>query len=212
MKKLFLVMVFSLILVAPSLSHANLIVNGSFEVGFSNYAGPVNYSFAGWTVTGGSVDVSYAPSGNWWKAADGYFSLDMNGSSVGAIRSDAFATVTGQTYRVSFAMAGNPYGQYCQTMTMDASVNGGTPVGFSHVVIEPSYYAGMPLSWEDKTFTFIAASESTFLTFASTYNQSQYQGATLDNVRVDAVPLPPSALLLAPGLLGFIGLRRKSSK
>lgn len=213
MKRLFLVAVISLIVVAPSLSHANLVANGSFETGFGNWAGPVwaPSSFAGWTITGGSVDVSYAPSGNWWKAPDGDFSLDMNGSSVGAIRSDAFTTVPGQTYQVRFAMAGNPSGQYNQTMTMDVSVNGGSPVTFSHLVTEPVYSYGMPLSWEEKGFTFVADSASTSLTFASTYYGSIYQGPTLDNVRVDAVPLPPSLLLFAPGLLGLMGLRRKSA-
>ncbi len=211
MRKVFLAAAIAMILVAPTLSHANLITNGSFETGFSNWAGPVwaTYSFSGWTVTGGSVDVSYAPSGNWWQASDGLFSLDMNGSSVGAIRSDAFATTPGQTYQVRFAMAGNPAGQYGRTMTMDVAVNGASPLAFSHLVTEPSYYSGMPLSWEEKSFTFVADSAQTYLTFTSTYYGSYYQGATLDNVRVDAVPVPASLLLFAPGLLGLAGLRKK---
>ncbi|SEM82869.1 VPLPA-CTERM protein sorting domain-containing protein/choice-of-anchor C domain-containing protein [Syntrophus gentianae] len=214
MKKLFLLALVALACIAPSLSFANLVVNGSFETGFSNWAGPVwaTYSFTGWTVTKGSIDVSYAPSGNWWQAADGQFSLDMNGSSVGEIRSDAFSTTPGQTYIVHFAMAGNPSGQYGKTMTMDVSVNGDTPQTFSHLVTEPSYYAGMPLSWENMSFTFVADADWSYLTFTSTYTGSQYQGPTLDSVRVDAVPLPASLLLFAPGLLGLAGLRRKFSK
>ena len=46
------------------------------------------------------------------------------------------------------------------------------------------------------------------LAFAATGKEDTL-GGSLDDIQVSAVPIPAAALLFAPALLGFLGLRRK---
>ena len=57
-----------------------------------------------WKVEG-TVDLT----GTFWKAASGLQSLDLIGSSPGAIVRE-FATIPGQTYELCFGVSGNPHG------------------------------------------------------------------------------------------------------
>jgi choice-of-anchor C domain-containing protein len=204
----------SLIMAVPV--HANIIYNGSFEEGGSGVgAGNVSGStIPGWTVVRGNVDWSY-DSDKWWDAADGHYSLDMDGSTPASIKSRAFDTIAGQSYKVTFAMAGNPWGPNA-VKTMDVSVSNGPTYSFSYTNTEtPINNSFVYLNWTDNSFTFTASSSSTDLTFISTTTNpsyNQWYGAALDNVRVDAVPLPSALLLFAPGLAGLAAIRRRFRK
>src|SRR5581483_9482601 len=90
----------------------NLLVNGGFEEGPEPpkvgegfvTLGNGSAALKGWVVSQGNIDVV---DSLYWEAADGKRSLDMNGSTAGAI-SQSFKTKKGQKYRVKFALAGSP--------------------------------------------------------------------------------------------------------
>ena len=96
-----------LVAVLCGAAHAAPFQNGSFETG-PTPGGYVTLTagdtqITGWTVTGNSVDYI----GSYWPAADGSRSLDLSGNAAGGV-AQAFDTVAGHTYRVGFALAGNP--------------------------------------------------------------------------------------------------------
>ena len=110
------------VLIAAS-ANATPFVNGSFELGanpgsFSALNGG-STSIDGWTVGGGANSVDYI--GSYWSASDGTRSIDLNGLVPGSI-SQTFDVVSGQTYRVSFDLAGNPVGGP-QFKTLDSMAN-----------------------------------------------------------------------------------------
>jgi choice-of-anchor C domain-containing protein len=89
----------------------SIVVNGSFERPVVPHRGSQLLSFqAGqhfghWKVKRHSVEVL----GLRWQAADGVQSVDLSGLDNGSIRQKPFA-VAGQTYTLSFALAGNAEG------------------------------------------------------------------------------------------------------
>jgi chitinase len=82
--------------------------NPSFETPVVPGGGVATYSagqsFGGWIVGSGSVD---AVGTALWNAAYGTQSLDLNGGAPGSIYQD-LSVVPGQSYTVSFMLAGNP--------------------------------------------------------------------------------------------------------
>src|SRR5262245_47295818 len=76
-------------------SRPNLILNGSFEEGPTCNPGDVQYEFAendnpipGWDISWGTIDYVCTT----WPAADGLRSIDLNGHSQGAIRTQFLTT------------------------------------------------------------------------------------------------------------------------
>jgi choice-of-anchor C domain-containing protein len=172
----------------------NLITNGSFEVGPDIYFGyvpldPGSTALTGWTVTRAQIDyVAF------WADADGDFSLDLSGTpGVGGI-AQAFNTVVGQQYLVSFALAGNP--------------EGGTPIkqlgvsaaGQSEVFsFDTTGFSIDNMGWVNKTLIFTATASTTTLEFysLSIEPENYFNGPTLDNVCVVSW-LPSITLAVAP--------------
>lgn len=189
---------------APLASAApNLIVNGSFEAnsinftgGFSTLAAGSN-ALTGWDITAGSVDLI----NTYWNPSQGHYSLDLSGETDGTI-SQSFATVVGQTYKVSFDMAGNPDDgdkvKYLQVGLSNLPIYEFDTTGRSHT----------NMGWTTKSFVFQAVTGQSTLHFTG-LQESAY-GVALDNISVSAVPEPESFAMLLAGL-GLIGasVRRK---
>jgi choice-of-anchor C domain-containing protein len=162
------------------------LINGSFETGtfLPNASGfeqlnAVDTSIDGWTVDAGSVDWI----GAYWQADDGAMSIDMSGAGAGTI-SQTFETTIGNTYNVSFALSGNPDGDPA-VKTLDVSATGGTVGNYTY---DASANDLNNMNWTEATYSFLATSASTKLSFIST--TATPFGPAIDNVVVtETVPV-----------------------
>lgn len=87
---------------------ANLILNGSFELGVDSGKAITIFAFKNifienWDVYLNIIDYI----GIYWLASDGQKSIDVSGEIAGAIQ-QSFVTTVGYQYKVTFDLAGNP--------------------------------------------------------------------------------------------------------
>lgn len=180
-------------------AHAAPFQNGSFETG-PTPGGYVTLSagdtqITGWTVTGDSVDYI----GSYWPAAHGSRSLDLSGNAAGGV-AQAFDTVAGHTYRVGFALAGNP--DCAPTVkTVQVQATGAPSVNY---LFDATNSSLSNMGWAAQAYTFTATGPTTTLAFASQDNTGC--GPALDNVAVNDVTPAPVPALSTWGLLGLAGL------
>lgn len=153
--------------------------DGSFEYpraprnSFATYT--AGQAIGPWTV-GGSVDLI---GQGYWQAAEGDQSVDLNGANAGSV-SQTFTTVPGQTYTVTYALAGNPGAPAVKTGR--ALVDGQVFQDFSFNVTGKTVTS---MGWIRRQFTFVAGGATTTLAFASTTPGSA-AGPALDDVTVIA--------------------------
>lgn len=168
----------------------NLVYNGDFElVQYGDpYLGiPPGY-LDGWYVEPDSVDVI----GSYWLAASGMQSIDLNGLHPGGIWQDV-TTSAGQSYRLSFAMAGNP--DLAGVKTMEVWWGG---VKLDTLRFDSTGHSTTDMGWAYHSYT-VTGSGTDRLRFVSMSDYDCY-GPTLDNVSVTAVPEPSSVIVLLSGL------------
>jgi len=170
--------------------------NGSFE------GGPASFQFnipagstviAGWTVSVGNVDwEGVLPLG--WQSSNGVNSLDLVGNSgIGGVQ-QTFDTVPGQTYLVSFDLAGNT-GAPPIVKPLAVTVNGVT----QNFTFDTTGKSGSNMGWVTHTLTFTASGTSSTINFVSDVTPSGgtlNAGAALDNVQVTPVASAPSTLAI----------------
>ena len=178
-------------LVAAPAFAAPILTNGGFEAGtFANPYNPVfavnNATIDGWTVDSGSVDLITT----YWTSSEGDQSIDLNGWTPGSM-SQAFPTIVGHNYKVTFDLAGNPDGG-TPLKTLNVSATGGATTPYS---FDTTGQSDSNMGWLPQTYSFTANSASTTLTFASTTtSNSDPFGPALDNVNVsDVTPLLPTS-------------------
>jgi hypothetical protein len=211
--------------VAQDAAAANLLVNGGFETpvqgppDFATFNVPAGSSLiTGWNVVQGNVDLTttanYGPLTNTLDPAsvqDIDLIGDKNGSNgVFGGLSQSFATVAGQTYRLTFDYSHNP-GTF--------SSNGyAAQVTVGDLSTQVSQTANQ-LGWVAFSQTFTANSDLTLLLFIDTQGAFN-AGVYLDDVAVEAVavtPGVPEPATWAMMILGFAGIgamtyrRRKSA-
>jgi len=181
----------------------NLVKNGSFETGqapgYFLVLSTGSTAITDWQVVSGSIDYI----GTCWTAAEGSRSIDLSGGSYGALAiATALDTEAGKTYRLSFAMAGNPVGD---PSTKSLTV---TVAGISQdFTFDTTGKSVTNMGWTTKELVFTATG-STSLKFAS--NVSTCYGPALDDVKVvEVVPAPAAAMLgmLGLGLIGWVKRR-----
>jgi len=193
-------------LLAATPAAAASIVNGSFEAGAPIPAGGFTTESAGsgditgWTVGGVSVDYI----GTYWQAADGQRSIDLSGSifdpqtntASGAV-SQVLTTVTGKTYKVSFALAGNPDGPGGDSLKVLVTTASGAFPQVDTFLAGAGFNSHAAMGWVTKNFTFKATSGSTLLAFAS--DNDSFYGPALDNVSISAIPEPATWAMMIAG-------------
>jgi choice-of-anchor C domain-containing protein len=149
---------------------APALVNGGFEApaipanAFIRYG--TGSTIGPWRVTQGNVDLTGA---NFWQAADGRQSLDLEGSESGTVE-QRLATRVGGCYTVTFALAGNPDG--------GPTVKRGYARVVQHTLAHPTVQKNFIFNTAGKSrtnmgyvaerFRFRAFASSSTLTFAST--------------------------------------------
>ena len=192
---------FAVVLATSQASAAvNLVTNGSFEAGINPGAFttiPVgnSTSITGWTVVGGNVDYI----GAYWQASDGVRSIDINGTQPGGVFQVVSGLVAGQTYNVSFDIAGNPDGGPTLKqllVTVDAAV--------FNTSFDITGRSKPAMGWESRGFSFVASGASATLTFASNTPTPCCFGPAIDNVSLSAAV--PELSTWAMMLIGFAGL------
>jgi len=172
---------------------ANLLVNGSFESGPEQACGWICLSagsqiLPGWTVTLNSIDRQRTappecqPEG--WLAADGQFSVDLNGCSVGGRIEQSIPTIVGRRYAIALELtvnAGWPRG--------DLRIHAGTQ-SFDFTALRVK----KPLQpWSRKIVEFTATAPTTVIAFESLNRESptQWAGPVIDDARVVLRPELP---------------------
>tara|TARA_R110002111_G_scaffold3391_3_gene20798 strand:+ start:891 stop:1505 length:615 start_codon:yes stop_codon:yes gene_type:complete len=199
MKKLLLSSL--LLALSSQVNAANIVINGSFEnpdiaPGTWSVHSP---SILGWTTGSAGVEIRDNVAGTAYEG-DQFAELDSHGSDSNSYITQTLSTVIGQMYELSFAYSPR-IGQPEQTNGIDVFWNGG--------LLDSVTATGSNIhNWVVYTFM-VQGTGSDVLKFAATGIEDTL-GGSLDDVQVSAVPIPAAALLFAPALLGFMGLRRKA--
>jgi len=180
-----------------------LVLNGDFEQPIEppNTFLPVGSMIPGWTVVGNDgVNVDHVSSGTpYWPGNTSQF-LDLTGNTGGGgIQSDAFATIAGQTYQISFdafngslVYPGTPW----TGPALSLQASGGPLANYNGATDLP------PGVQEELTYVFTAVSASTTLTFMDTSGFDSNAG-WIDNVAIEVVPEPTTTMIVGALLVPF---------
>jgi Protein of unknown function (DUF642) len=193
---------------------ANICPNFSFELGTGasgNFQtlNPGSTAITDWRITGNPVDLFFNQGSQGTRSVDLTANVGQNGTL-----ETTLPTVAGVTYSVDLDAAGyhssnttaDQFKQFTIT-TLDAgTLTTLLPVTTYTVDAGPLNTQPVFLSYGGVTFT--ATSSSTLLQIHSLHTVS-FDGPTVDNVRVVALPEPTGLPLAAAILMGVVGRRRR---
>ncbi len=196
--------------VSGSALATNLVQNGSFETPISNnqfgrnpqswFAGQTLDGF--WYVSQGSIDIVRPPYPPLPAAYDGAQYIDLNGvpnTGMGGVYQDISVAVAG-VYTLSFAQHGNYSVNRTQARVMNVAFGSLFSGSYAHSYGDP---------WLHHSVTITIDTPGTYrLSFVST-TPTNFEGAILDDVRLELVPEPASLTAIGVGLASLVGLRRR---
>ena len=156
--------------------------NGSYSSGSWNTLNSGSTAISGWTVSSGTVD--WVDS-SYWQAANGTKSVDLDGNAAGAVTSDAFDTVSGGTYFVSFALSGNPDSNLGVKTLQVSATGSSTPAATYDFNTQVMGNTHADMMYQTEGYTFVATGTTAALTFAS--QTAGAWGPVVDNVTVTQV-------------------------
>jgi choice-of-anchor C domain-containing protein len=134
---------------------------------------PGSTELPGWTIHDGGIDFIRS---DFWVPSEGLRSIDLSAQSAGRI-TQSLTTTPCSAYRVDFSLSGNPYdGASVKQLRVEAA---GQSQDYSFNV---SGLYGNSMGWQRYSFTFIANSTTTTLSFRSLINDNG--GPALDDISV----------------------------
>jgi choice-of-anchor C domain-containing protein len=187
------------ILGATASNAAVAIVNGSFEDGAFDPGSFTTLSagdtaITGWLVGGAGVDYI----GTYWQASQGSRSVDLSALGAGSLSQILGGLTIGQTYQVTFDLAGNP--DAGASTKVAVVTDGGTTTTYDFL---QGANTKSSMGWTMHTFNFKATGENATLTFSSA--EENAYGPALDNVSIfGAVPEPATWAMMIVGF-GVVG-------
>ena len=166
-------------------ARANLITNGSFEIG----------GLSGWSASGNVI----AGLNNDGIPQDGVYFADFNGGNTtpNGVLSQAISVVDGQYYELSFYF--QKYALGTGTASLDVSVIGASTLLSENV--SDSTGTVTPGTWGFYSYGFVADSSTLTLSFQDASDATVSMDVILDNVVL--IPEPGTALLMSLGLLAL---------
>ena len=185
----------------PLFGHASILINGSFESGFT-----------GWTTTGIN-NVLLRTTAN-FPATEGQNMINFNGGETvpNGTLSQSVPTLTGQSYTIAFDF-GN-WGNYLPvTQGLRVKLQGNALLDQRDVIDSTISSSQNPaLVYNPFSYTFVADSVLTTLTFTDIASSTTSSDGLLDNVRITAVPEPSALVLGGFGLLILFRARRANAR
>jgi choice-of-anchor C domain-containing protein len=198
------------LLLLPIAASANLVLDGGFEdpAITGTYTTYGVGAMGAWTVAAGSVDLIH----DYWQPAAGSQSVDVAGNINGTIVQTISGLTVGQTYELSFEMAGNPDG--APTIK---TLKAGLGSDFDTFTFDTTGHTEASMGWTLMTAMFTATSASEVLSFQDLSGVPSPYGSALDSVSLTAVPEPTTVvaglLLLLPfGMSTVKILRNRTAK